>query len=75
MISLIGLTLVVIGWLAQLLMMKKDKKINKYFVIFYALGVAFLVYDGFNAGLTNLVIVNLISFVLSVLVLVKIMKK
>lgn len=74
-LSLIGLSLVVIGWLVQLLMMKKDKKINKYFVILYALGVAVLVYDGFTAGLTNLAIANLVSLIVSILVLVKVMKK
>lgn len=74
-LSLIGLTLVIIGWLVQLLMMKKDKKINRYFIILYALGVLVLVYDGFNSGLTNLAIANLVSLAVSVLVLVKVMKK
>ena len=74
-LSLIGLSLVVIGWLVQLVKMKKDKKINKYFVILYALGVLVLVYDGFNSGLTNLAIANLISLIVSILVLVKILKK
>lgn len=73
-LSLIGLSLVVIGWLVQLVKMKKDKKINKYFIILYALGVLVLVYDGFNSGLTNLAIANLVSLVVSVLVLIKVIK-
>jgi hypothetical protein len=74
-LSLVGLSLVVIGWLVQLVKMKKDKKINKNFIILYSLGVAVLVYDGFNAELTNLAIANLVSLIVSVLVLVKVMKK
>jgi hypothetical protein len=74
-LSIIGLSIVIIGWLVQLVKMKKDKKINKYFVMIYALGVLVLVYDGFASGLTNLAIANLISLVVSSLVLVKIMKK
>ena len=74
-LSIIGLSIVIIGWLVQLVKMKKDKKINKYFVMIYALGVLVLVYDGFTAGLTNLAIANLVSLVVSILVLVKVMKK
>jgi len=73
-LSIIGLSLVVIGWLVQLVKMKKDKKINKYFVMIYALGVLVLVYDGFTSGLTNLAIANIASLIVSVLVLVKVMK-
>jgi len=74
-LSIIGLSIVIIGWLVQLVKMKKDKKINKYFVMIYALGVLVLVYDGFASGLTNLAIANLVSLVVSILVLAKVMKK
>lgn len=74
-LSLVGLILVIIGWLFQLVKMKKDKKINKYFIILYALGVLVLVYDSFTSGLTNLAIANLVSLLVSILVLVKVMKK
>ena len=74
-LSIIGLSIVIIGWLVQLVKMKKDKKINKYFVMLYVLGVLILVYDGFASGLTNLAIANLVSLVVSSLVLVKVMKK
>ncbi|MEI7719369.1 MAG: hypothetical protein WCI72_05855 [archaeon] len=73
--SIIGLSLVIIAWLVQLLTMDKTKRVNRYFVIIYALGVLILVYDGFNTGLINLAIANLISLVVSILVLIRVMKK
>jgi len=74
-LSLVGLTLVIIGWLIQLAKIDNNKKINKYFVKFYALGVLVLVYDGFASGLTSLAIANLVSLIVSILVLLKLMKK
>ena len=73
--SLIGLLLVIFGWLIQLIKMKKDLKINPYFVGLYSLGILILVYDGFSSGLNNLAIANLISLIISAIVLVKILKK
>lgn len=71
MIALIGLVLIVIGWILQFLLMDKKKKISVSFVILYALGVILLVYDGFSAGLNDLAIANLISLIVSLAVLVK----
>jgi uncharacterized membrane protein (DUF373 family) len=74
--SLIGLGIIVVAWLVQFfLISKKSKKINPYFVGLYALGVAVLVYDGFSSGLKNLAIANLVSLVVSVLVLVRVLRK
>ena len=74
-LSLIGLSLVVLGWLMQLIKMKKDLKIKPCFVGFYSLGVLILVYDGFSSGLNDLAIANLISLVISAIIFVKILKK
>jgi len=74
--SLIGLGIIVVAWLVQFFLInKKSKKINPYFVGLYALGVAVLVYDGFSSGLKNLAIANLVSLVVSVLVLVRVLRK
>lgn len=71
MISLIGLTLIIVAWIFQFLFMDKKKKIYTLFVVIYILGVAFLVYDGFSSGLKELAIANLISLIVSLLVLIK----
>ena len=73
--SLIGLLLVIFGWLIQLIKMKKDLKINPCFVGLYSLGVLILVYDGFNSGLNNLATANLFSLIISAIILFKILKK
>lgn len=74
-LSLIGLGIIVVSWIIQFFSMKKTKKIYLYFVIVYAIGVAVLVYDGFNSGLNDLAVANLFSLLASVLVLGKILKK
>ncbi|MDO8516911.1 MAG: hypothetical protein Q7S33_02195 [Nanoarchaeota archaeon] len=71
MIAFIGLTLIIIGWIIQFLLMGKKKKIYASFIIIYSLGVAFLVYDGFISGLNSLAIANLISLAVSLIVLIK----
>ena len=73
--SLIGLSVIVASWIVQFFLMKKSKKISPYFILIYALGVAILVYDGFNSSLKELAIANLVSFIVSILVLVKVLKK
>ena len=74
-LSLVGLSIVIIGWLVQFFSMNKNKKISKYFIILYSLGVLVLVYDGFTSDLTSLAIANLISLLVSVLVLIKVLRK
>ena len=71
MIALIGLTVIIIAWTLQFLLMNKKKIIYPSFVTLYVLGVVLLVYDGFSSGLTDLAIANLISLVVSLAVLVK----
>lgn len=73
--SLIGLGMIIAGWLVQFFMMNKSKKVYPGFVMIYALGVLVLVYDGFVSGMNNLAIANLISLLVAILVLVKVMKK
>jgi predicted acyltransferase len=74
-LSLVGLILVVIGWALQFILMDKNKKIYASFVLLYSFGVAFLVLDGFNSGLNSLAWANLISFFISLAVLVKLSYK
>jgi membrane-bound ClpP family serine protease len=73
--SLVGLAIVILSWAIQLFSMDKSKKINPVFVLTYSLGVIFLVYDGFNSGLMDLAIANLISFIVSIFVLIRVFKK
>jgi len=70
-LSIIGLSIIVLGWALQLLFMGKSKKIYTSFVGTYVLGVALLVYDGFSSGLNSLTIVNFISLIVALAVLVK----
>jgi len=70
-ISIIGLSLVVLAWIFQFFLMDKKKKISLSFVSLYSIGVIVLVYDGFSSGLNNLAIANLVSLVASLSVLVK----
>ncbi len=71
MIALIGLTLIILAWIIQFILMDKKKKISISFVIIYSIGVAFLVYDSFSSRLTSSAITNLISLIVSLAVLVK----
>lgn len=74
-LSIIGLSLIILGWIVQLVLMKKANKVYALFVTLYALGVLFLVYDGFSSGLTSLAIANLISFIVAIAVLIKVNMK
>lgn len=71
MIATIGLGLIILAWLLQLYFMNKQKKIYASFIVFYIIGVAFLVYDGFSSGLNSLAVTNLLSLAVSLAVLVK----
>jgi hypothetical protein len=75
-IALIGLVILVIGWIVQLVYSWKGKKeIQPWFIILYGWGVILLVIDGFVNKLTDLAILNLVSLIVSGLVLVRIMTK
>ena len=74
-LSIIGLSIIIIAWIFQFFSMNKTKKITSTFIIIYSLGVLVLVYDGFASGLTNLATANLISFLVSLAVLIKVLKK
>lgn len=68
--AIIGLTLIVAGWLYQLFsVMQKKKEIKTLFILIYAAGVLLLTVDGFENKMTETASLNLISFIVSVLVL------
>jgi hypothetical protein len=71
-LSYIGMLLIILGWLIQFL--SKDKAIKIGFVLVYAIGVLFLVVDGFMKELTFLAILNLVSFLTAFAVFVKFRK-
>ncbi|MCL5784594.1 MAG: hypothetical protein M1142_04560 [Patescibacteria group bacterium] len=56
----LGLIIIIIGWILQLL--SKKPKLQSSFVLTYALGVLFLVIDGWQNHLTTLALLNLLSF-------------
>ena len=70
-LSIIGLSIIVIGWIVQFYLMNKTHKISKLFVALYALGVLFLIIDGFASGLNDLATANLISLIVALAVLIK----
>jgi uncharacterized protein with PQ loop repeat len=74
-LSLIGLSLIIIGWLIQFFYQLKNKKgINPLFIIIYIIGVLVLVVDGYLSGLIELAVLNLISSIIAALVLIKLKK-
>jgi hypothetical protein len=70
MLSTIGLILIIVGWGIQLF--SKKKSIAKNFILAYCLGVVLLVIDGWLSGLTNLAVLNSLSFVAALAVYFKI---
>ncbi len=74
--ALLGLTLVIVAWILQLLStIKGSKSIQPQFVLFYLIGVIFLVIDGFAAGLNDLAFLNLISFLVSLAVFIRLVSR
>jgi hypothetical protein len=73
MVTYIGLLIIIIGWGIQLL--SKERNIQKSFVLIYSLGVILLVIDGFLEGLMYLAILNLVSFLVSIAVFIKISRE
>jgi CDP-diglyceride synthetase len=75
-IALIGLVLIIIGWAIQAYYVYNGKKeVHQLFIAAYMIGVLLLVIDGFMNNLTSLAILNLISLVVSGLVLVMLFSK
>lgn len=67
--TVLGLILIVLGWLIQLA--SKGKEVKVGFVLTYAVGVALLAFDGFRTGLADLAALNSISFIAAMAVLYK----
>ncbi|MFH0906552.1 MAG: hypothetical protein V1824_04410 [archaeon] len=74
-LSIIGLVLIILAWIAELFKMGELKQIRPCFIALYILGVVFLVIDGFSSNLTTLAILNLITGVIALIVLIKAVKK
>lgn len=74
MLSVIGLSIIVIAWFAQLLSMK-NRKISKWFVLLYIAGVCVLVYDGYSSGMFELAAANAVSMAVAFLVLFRLLRK
>ena len=72
--TIAGLMLIAAGWAIQYYAMKgKEKAIQKNFVLVNCLGIAILVFDGFNSGaLTDAAIGNILTLVASGAVYLKI---
>ncbi|MEI8364364.1 MAG: hypothetical protein WCF78_02820 [archaeon] len=70
--ALLGLTLVIVAWVMQLLStIKGSKSIQPQFVLFYLIGVIFLVIDGFISGLNDIAFLNLVCLLISFAVFVR----
>ena len=65
MISLIGLIFILIGWIAQLVVMRTDRKINPVFITFYMLGTALIIYEDYFRGWIDLSVANLLILLVS----------
>jgi hypothetical protein len=66
----IGLLLIVGAWLFQYL--HRDDRIQTFFMLFYMLGVIFLVIDALSSGSFTLAVLNLCAFGASGLVLTRV---
>ncbi len=73
-IFLVGLSLIIIGWLVQLYkLFKGDKGIQPVFLVLYVVGVGLLVYSDAVVGITTNVIFQLGTLVGGLLVLIKLL--
>ena len=70
-LSLIGLGVVVLAWVSEFFLMGKRKKISPVFIGIYILGVSILIYDGFTSGLKSIALANLVTLIISGIVLGK----
>ena len=72
MIAEIGLAFLILGWIVQLFQSwKGSKEIHKGFLFLYIIGVIMLVIDGYMSNLVSLAVLNLVSFVVALLVLLR----
>lgn len=71
MIAILGLILIIAGWIMQIRHLKKDNNLCIKFVALYSLGVLLLVIDGFWNGPMWIVLLNLVSLVAALVVLKK----
>lgn len=75
MYFVVGLLLIIVGWIIQLgKTLEKEREISPYFLIFYALGVLFLVLGNLLIGDISTTLLNLISAILPIAVLILIKK-
>ena len=70
-LSIVGLSIITIAWALEFLFMGKKKKISQIFITVYIIGVSVLVYDGFTSGNNVIAVANLVSLVVSTIVLGK----
>ncbi len=73
MLSILGLFLIIIAWLIQL--RQTNKRINIFFIGFYLIGAIVLSIGGFLQNLNLIAWLNLITFLLALIVLIKNIKK
>ncbi|MDD4353116.1 MAG: hypothetical protein PHN56_01525 [Candidatus Nanoarchaeia archaeon] len=74
MITEFGLGLICIGWIVQIIKMKKDE-LNKYTLLLYILGVVILSYSGMSDGIiASADWLNVVSAITSGVVLYKVLK-
>jgi len=72
----LGLSLVIIAWVFQLLAtLKGSKNIQPQFVLFYLIGVIFLIIDGFSAGLNDIAFLNLVCLLVSLALFVRLISR
>lgn len=72
-LSVIGLLIIVAAWGLQFLSVsKKNKSLNPVFLIIYAIGAVLLTIDGFNTGLNQMAVLNLVAVLFAFLTLNKI---
>ena len=70
MISIIGLIIILCGWIAQLVVMRTDRKINPVFIILYILGTFMIAYEDYYRGWSDLAIFNILVLLVAVAVFV-----
>ncbi|VVB78092.1 Uncharacterised protein [uncultured archaeon] len=70
--ALLGLGVIILAWIIQLAYSwKGNRDMKKSFLIIYVIGVALLVIDGYRTNMQDLAIFNLISLVVTMLVLIR----
>jgi len=68
----LGLLLLIVGWLLQLVYLKKGKKeISRNFLAVYGFGIIAIVFDGLMGGLIIAPILNLLVLLVIIVVMIK----